>query len=329
MQPPTASGPTSPASPVVAPPHLDAPVAPELANPVLDCIERRTSTRAFSDEPVTAAERQAILHAAGRAPSAGAMMFYSIVSVDDPGTRRELCRICDDQPFMLKAPLWLLFVADNRKWLDLYEQVGCYDDPTLANAPERAGYRRPGLGDLLLACEDTMCAAQTAVIAAESLGIGSCYIGDVIERGEELAELLDLPAGTVPLALLVFGHKRPAKPGEVSVSCTVDDAPAPGAAPAEPASGVDPAPKNTPHPVLGLHMPERYRMPAPEERAAQIAELDAKFTPHAVANGAPAGERVRKLYHRKHTSDFMAEMNRSAAWWVERWCSCERNGTCK
>ncbi len=114
---------------------LDAPVAPDLANPVLDCIERRTSTRAFSDEPVTAAERQAILHAAGRAPSAGAMMFYSIVSVDDPGTRRELCRICDDQPFMLKAPLWLLFVADNRKWLDLYEQVGCYDDPALANAP--------------------------------------------------------------------------------------------------------------------------------------------------------------------------------------------------
>ena len=76
-------------------------------------------------------------------------------------------------------------------------------------------------------------------------------------------------------------------------------------------------------------MPERYRMPAPEERAAQIAELDAKFTPHAVANGAPADERVRKLYHRKHTSDFMAEMNRSAAWWVERWCSCERNAVCE
>lgn len=317
---------------------LDAPVAPDLANPVLDCIERRTSTRAFSDEPVTAAERQAILHAAGRAPSAGAMMFYSIVSVDDPGTRRELCRICDDQPFMLKAPLWLLFVADNRKWLDLYEQVGCYDDPALANAPERAGYRRPGLGDLLLACEDTMCAAQTAVIAAESLGIGSCYIGDVIERGEELAELLDLPAGTVPLALLVFGHKRPAKPGEVSVSCTVDDAPVSSTAPASDGDGgaesgrgpaCTPVPKNTPHPVLGLHMTERYRMPAPEERAAQIAELDAKFTPHAVANGEPAGERVRKLYHRKHTSDFMAEMNRSAAWWVERWCSCERNAVCE
>lgn len=331
---------------------LDAPIAPELANPVLDCIERRTSTRAFSDEPVTAAERQAILHAAGRAPSAGAMMFYSIVSVDDPAARRELCRLCDDQPFMLKAPFWLLFVADNRKWLDLYRQAGCYDDPTLAQFPEHAR-RRPGLGDLLLACEDTMCAAQTAVIAAESLGIGSCYIGDVLERGEQVAELLDLPAGTLPLALLVFGHKRSVKPGEVSVSCTVDDAPAAtgeGAASAEtagPAAAGDPAVptspaaagpeetagpavpasarerSQTPHPVSGLYMSECYRVPTPEERAAQIDELDAKFTPHAVANGAPAGERVRKLYHRKHTSDFMAEMNRSAAWWVERWQQAE------
>ena len=307
-----------------APLDLDAPASSELANPVLDCIERRTSIRAFSDEPVTPEERHAILHAASRAPSAGAMMFYSIVSVDDPSARRELCTLCDDQPFMLKAPFWLLFVADNRKWLDLYEQTGCYDDPALANAPERAGYRKPGLGDLLLACEDTMCAAQTAVIAAESLGIGSCYIGDVIERGEQVAELLELPAGTVPLALLVFGHKRPAKPGEVSVSCTVDDAPAPDGAPAAEPS----APKQTPHPVRGLYMPERYRVPAPEERAAQIAELDAKFTPHAVAGGAPAGERVRKLYHRKHTSDFMAEMNRSADWWLSRWCSCERRDGC-
>lgn len=334
-EPPVCSNPADPLD-------LDAPVAAQLANPVLDCIERRTSTRAFAPDPVTPAERQAILHAAGRAPSAGAMMFYSIVSVDDPAARRRLCTLCDDQPFMLKAPFWLLFVADNRKWLDLYRQVGCYDDPALAQFPEHA-QRRPGLGDLLLACEDAMCAAQNAVIAAESLGIGSCYIGDVLERGEQVADLLDLPAGTLPLALLVFGHKRPTRPGEASVSCTVDDAPAAGQPLAEqplaekpaaeqpapagnpaPADAANPAPAaNTPHPVAGLYMPERYRVPTASQRAAQIDELDAKFTPHAIANGAPAGERVRKLYHRKHTSDFMAEMNRSAAWWVDRWQQAE------
>lgn len=299
------------------PAHIvDAPV-PALMNPVLDAIERRTSTRAFTDEPVSDEQRQAILHAASRAPSAGAMMFYSMIVVDDPAVRAELCRICDDQPFMLKAPLWVLFACDTRKWQDLYERVGCYDDPELASSPDHAGYRRPGMGDFLLGCQDAMCAAQTAVIAAESLGIGSCYIGDVIERGEQAAELLGLPPATVPLSLLVFGHKRPAKAGAKSVSCTVDDAPAPDDA----VDGSEKAPAfpQTPHPVTNLVMQDHYVLPDEATIAAAIAELDAKFTPRAIAAGAPAGERVRKLYHRKHTSDFMAEMNRSAAWWLRRW----------
>lgn len=328
------------------PMHIDpdAVPAPELSNPVLDCIERRTSTRSFSDEPVTLAERQAILHAAGRAPSAGAMMFYSIISVDDRSVRSELCHLCDDQPFMLKAPFWLLFVADTRKWYDMYRQAGCYDDPSLAQFAEHAR-RAPGLGDLLLACEDTMCAAQTAVIAAESLGIGSCYIGDCIEHGEQVAELLGLPAGTLPLALLVFGHERGPRTGEVSVSCLVDDIPGssgtvgeveplanePAASPVASLQGVSGAAKKgrmpTPHPMQNLFMSERYRIPTPEERESALRELDAKFTPHAVAAGAPTGERVRKLYHRKHTSDFIAEMNRSAAWWYKRWCSCTWDGS--
>lgn len=315
------------------PAHIvDAPV-PALMNPVLDAIERRTSTRAFTDEPVSDEQRQAILHAASRAPSAGAMMFYSMIVVDDPAVRAELCRICDDQPFMLKAPLWVLFACDTRKWQDLYERVGCYDDPELASSPDHAGYRRPGMGDFLLGCQDAMCAAQTAVIAAESLGIGSCYIGDVIERGEQAAELLGLPPATVPLSLLVFGHKRPAKAGAKSVSCTVDDMPAAegasgageagrasdGTASAAAAETSRPAFPQTPHPVTNLVMQDRYVLPDKATSDAAIAELDAKFTPRAIAAGAPAGERVRKLYHRKHTSEFMAEMNRSAAWWLRRW----------
>ena len=311
---------------------VDAAV-PALANPVLDVIERRTSTRAFTDEPVSDEQRQAILHAASRAPSAGAMMFYSMIVIDDEATRAELCHICDDQPFMLKAPLWVLFACDTRKWQDLYERVGCYDDPSLASTPECAGYRQPGMGDFMLGCQDAMCAAQTAVIAAESLGIGSCYIGDVIERGERVTELLGLPPATVPLSLLVFGHKRPAKAGAKSVSCTVDDMPAAegasgageagrasdGTASAAAAETSRPAFPQTPHPVTNLVMQDRYVLPDKATSDAAIAELDAKFTPRAIAAGAPAGERVRKLYHRKHTSEFMAEMNRSAAWWLRRW----------
>jgi nitroreductase len=66
--------------------------------------------------------------------------------------------------------------------------------------------RLPGEGDLLLACCDALIAAQTAVIAAEALGIGSCYIGDVMERYECHRELLNLPRYTFPITLLCLGY---------------------------------------------------------------------------------------------------------------------------
>ena len=62
----------------------------------------------------------------------------------------------------------------------------------------------------MMACSDALIAAQNAVVAAESLGIGSCYIGDVLEQAEIHAELLDLPRHTLPVAMLCFG--RPAQP---------------------------------------------------------------------------------------------------------------------
>jgi hypothetical protein len=66
--------------------------------------------------------------------------------------------------------------------------------------------RKPEEGDLLLACCDAMIAAQTAVIAAESLGIGSCYIGDIMENYETHKELFQLPKYVIPIGLLCFGY---------------------------------------------------------------------------------------------------------------------------
>ena len=92
----------------------------------------------------------------------------------------------------------LIFCADCQKWLDAYEACGC--------AP-----RRPGPGDLLLAMADACIAAQNAVTAAQSLGIGSCYIGDILENCEQHRALLGLPEYVVPAAMLVFGRPAPSQ----------------------------------------------------------------------------------------------------------------------
>ena len=101
--------------------------------------------------------------------------------------------LCDHQSFIAAAKMVLIFCADCRKWYHGFRDAGC--NP-----------RQPGVGDLLLAVSDANIAAQNAVTAAESLGIGSCYIGDVSENCEQMRALLNLPKYVFPAAMLVFGY---------------------------------------------------------------------------------------------------------------------------
>jgi nitroreductase len=171
-------------------------------NETLEVIERRRSTRAYSDEPITREEKDLILHAAMRAPTAGNMMLYSIIEVEDQALKDRLAITCDNQPFIARVPYVLLFLADYQRWLDYFE---------VCAAKERGlelglNPREPQVGDLVLASCDALIAAQTAVIAAESLGIGSCYIGDILENYEIHREMFDLPRYAAPIALICFGR---------------------------------------------------------------------------------------------------------------------------
>ena len=84
-----------------------------MGNAVLDCIERRSSTRQFDlTAEITAEQREAVLHAASRAPSAGAMMMYSIIDIQKQETLDRLSVLCDNQPFIAKAKWALIFVVD-------------------------------------------------------------------------------------------------------------------------------------------------------------------------------------------------------------------------
>ncbi len=171
-------------------------------NETLQLLLNRKSVRVYEDREIGPDERDMILQATLRAPTAGNMMLYSIIEVNDQSSKDTLARTCDDQPFIAKAPLVLLFLADYQKWFDFYM---CGGVPELC---QRRGetVRKPQEGDLFLACCDALIAAQTAVIAAESLGIGSCYIGDIMENYEIHRDLFQLPQYVFPICLLCFGY---------------------------------------------------------------------------------------------------------------------------
>lgn len=161
-------------------------------NEVIESLYRRKSVRAYEDREISEEMKQLILEAAMQAPSAGCQQLYTILDITDQKLKEALAETCDHQPFIAKAPMVLVFCADCKKWYDAYIEAGC--EP-----------RKPGVGDLMLAVTDTVIAAQNAVTAAESLGIGSCYIGDIMENCEEQRKLLQLPDYVFPAAMLVFG----------------------------------------------------------------------------------------------------------------------------
>ena len=240
-------------------------------NPILQSLFDRKSVRVYEEKPIPAEMKQSILEAAAQAPSAGCQQLYTILDIPDPALKEALAESCDHQPFIAKAPLVLVFCADCKKWYDAYLEAGCTP-------------RTPGVGDLMLAVTDAAIAAQNAVVAAEALGLGSCYIGDVIENAEEVAGLLDLPPYTMPMSMLIIGTPRKERPAIA-------------------------------HPVVNLVHEERYCRADAATMDAQVAEMDAMFRPHARV----VGERVVDIYTRKHTSPFMAEMSRSMEWWFKNW----------
>jgi nitroreductase len=162
-------------------------------NEILQSLYSRKSVRVYDDRAIDKDSKISILRAAMEAPTAGNMQMYTIIDAADPSLKERLSVLCDNQPFIAKAPLVLVFCADYQKWYDFFVMTGT--DP-----------RKPGVGDLLLACEDALIASQNTVVAAESLGIGSCYIGDIMENCEQIRELLDLPEYVYPACMVVYGY---------------------------------------------------------------------------------------------------------------------------
>jgi len=162
-------------------------------NEIIKSLFSRKSVRQFEAKPIAPEAKQLILEAALQAPTAGNQNLYTILDITDQELKKALSVYCDNQPFIATAPLALVFLADCRRWYDSYTFAG--EKP-----------RPPEEGDLLLAIADAVIAAHNTVVAAESLGLGSCYIGDIFEREEDIRKALALDEFLFPAAFVVYGY---------------------------------------------------------------------------------------------------------------------------
>jgi FMN reductase (NADPH) len=232
-------------------------------NPILQSLCDRKSVRVYEPKQISPEAKREILLAAMQAPTAGNQQMYTILDITDEDLKRKLSVTCDNQPFIASAPLALVFVADPLKWVDAYRSVGC--------SP-----RAIGPGDLMLSMQDAVIAAQNAVTAAWSLGIGSCYIGDIMENAERHRELLHLPPQVMPATMVVFGY---------------------------PTAQQAKRPKPERSPLHTMVYENTYR-----RRDAE--ELRRMIEPHV--GQTPYEEWVAAFCKRKFDSDFAVELNRSA-----------------
>ena len=184
-------------------------------NEIVKSLIDRKSVRVFLDKEIPENEKDLILTASVNAPTAGNQQLYTILDITSQDVKNQLAILCDNQPFIAKAPLVLIYLADPKKWHDAYLSIGL--EP-----------RQLAIGDLVLAIDDAVIASQNAVTASESFGIGSCYIGDVMECHDEIRALLNLPEHVFPASMVVFGYptdkqKERIKPERVAMEHIVHE----------------------------------------------------------------------------------------------------------
>lgn len=163
-----------------------------MLNPAFDLIHRHGSVRSYRPDPVPQETIEAIVAAAQRTSTSSNMQAYSVVAVTDPTTRGRLAELCGNQAHVGQAPVFLAWCADLAR-LDRACQLRGYRQET--------GY----VENFLIAAVDAVIAAQTAALAAESLGLGICYIGSIRNNPAPVIELLRLPRLTFPVTGMTLG----------------------------------------------------------------------------------------------------------------------------
>ena len=160
---------------------------------MLDFLNSRKTIRKYQQKEVDDKLITELLEAAFRASTTGNMQLYSVVLTKDEKQKERLAPTHFNQPTYKNAPVSLTFCADfNRfnKWCEQRNAQPGYDN----------------FLSFLTAAIDALIVAQTFCIAAESKGLGICYIGTVTYNAKKIAEILNLPKFVVPIATITLGY---------------------------------------------------------------------------------------------------------------------------
>ena len=163
-----------------------------MTTPTIEQIHKHASVRKYKPDPVPRSMVETIVAAAQRSSTSSNLQMYSVVVVTDDDKRARLAELCNNQVHIAQAPVFLAWCADLSR---------------LDRVCELRGYKQVAeyVENFLLAAVDAAITMQTAALAAESLGLGMCYIGSIRNHPQGVIELLALPRLVFPICGMTLG----------------------------------------------------------------------------------------------------------------------------
>jgi nitroreductase len=162
-------------------------------NSVIELLKSHRSIRKFSDRKIEETLFSELLLAGQGAATSSFLQGATIIRIRNPESRKKLAAYAGNQPYIETAAEFLVFCADLKRGGNACEQ-----------------YEKPFSGDytehFIIATVDVALMAQNVVTAAESVGLGICYIGGIRNNPREVSDLLQLPVGVYPVFGLCLGY---------------------------------------------------------------------------------------------------------------------------
>ncbi|MEZ5491610.1 MAG: oxygen-insensitive NADPH nitroreductase [Gammaproteobacteria bacterium] len=160
---------------------------------VIELLKSHRSIRKFTSQPIEETLFRQLIEAGQAAATSSFLQGSTVIRVRESAARSQLARLAGNQPYVESAAEFLVFCADLKRAGNYCHQYG-----------------KPFEGDytehFIIATVDASLMAQSLVTAAESVGLGICYIGGIRNNPREVSDLLQLPRGVYPVFGLCLGY---------------------------------------------------------------------------------------------------------------------------
>ncbi|TYS43211.1 oxygen-insensitive NADPH nitroreductase [Bacillus infantis] len=164
-------------------------------NVTVETILAHRSIRKFEERELSREQVETIVSCAQAASSSSFIQAYTIIGITDPEKKQKLSEVAGNQSYVAHNGHFFVFCADLNRHHVLSEMEGKDLSESLESTEK-----------FMVALIDAALAAQNATVAAESMGLGVCYIGGIRNQLEEAAKVLGTPERVIPLFGLSVGY---------------------------------------------------------------------------------------------------------------------------